>query len=160
MHRKLVVFVVLVVLVIGAAGFAFAGSWVGGPARKGDTACTPQARVEAISGLNLSDEQYASIRGFMSESFERMSQFRNVMAQKMHELRLMYWQKDPDLVGIEAKEAEITQLREEMRDQRNVHDQILEILDDEQKEAFEQVRGFGFRGGRGMSRMMRMKKGG
>jgi Spy/CpxP family protein refolding chaperone len=164
-----VVLTVLAALVVGAAGFASAGAWFAGPAaRLGENAPdrSPAARVEAISGLNLTDEQYAGIRGIMTASFERMTAFHSLMAQKMQELRLMYWQKTPDMTAIEAKHAEMEQLREQARDQQNMHDQILELLDDEQKEAFEQMRGFGMgmgmgRGhGRGMPRMMRKGNGG
>lgn len=143
-------------LLVGAAGFAFAGPWGFGPR---GAECDPAERIEAIAGLNLTDEQYAGIRGFLSDSFERMTALRTTMSQKMHELQLMYWQKNPDRDAITAKHEELTQLREQMREQPNVQEQIVGILDEDQKAAFEQVRGVaGFRGrhhGPGMGRMGR-----
>lgn len=159
MRKKLIAVAVLTALVVGAAGFASAGSWARERPAKTGAVCDPGARLDAIAALNLTDEQLASIRGFMTASFERTSTLQRTLAEKMHELRLMYWQKEPDRAGIEAKQAEVAQLREQMREGPKVHEQILEILSDEQKEAFEQLRGLCFGGGRRMPRMMRMMKG-
>lgn len=158
MRKKLLVIAVIGALTVGAAGFAFAGPW-GFGARGVD--CDPAERLDAIAGLNLTDEQYASIQGFMAESFERMTASRMIMSQKMHELQLMYWQKNPDSDAIAARHAEIVQLREQMREEPNVQEQIMGILGEDQQAAFEQMRGLaGFRGrprGPGMGGRMARK---
>jgi periplasmic protein CpxP/Spy len=138
MRRKLIGLVVLGVLVFGAVGFASAGPWMRG---MGGWAADPDAKIEAIGNLNLSDGQFASIREMLNAQFERQESLRVNLARKMHEYRLMFWQSDPDREAIGARMAEMNELREQMRESMPLHEQIGGLLTEEQRAALEEMRG-------------------
>ncbi|MEW6245024.1 MAG: Spy/CpxP family protein refolding chaperone [Bacillota bacterium] len=135
--RNLLIIGLVSVMVLGATGLALAAPW--GGLGRGDKMLGTEDCV--IADLNLSDEQVSQIQEIHSSAFERLSSIRNALFEKMFELRNMRWQKQPDAKAAEALQAEITTLREQMK---QVQQEMLEarnsVLTEEQLEKLSQAR--------------------
>jgi len=135
--RKLLVFGLVSVMVLGVTGLALAAPW--GGFGRGDK--MQNAGDCVVNGLNLSDEQVSKIQQIHNSAFEKLSSIRDALFQKMFELRNIRWQKEPDTEAAEALLAEITALREQMN---QVQQEMIEtrnsVLTEEQLEMLNQAR--------------------
>ncbi|MGE5542724.1 MAG: Spy/CpxP family protein refolding chaperone [Bacillota bacterium] len=116
----------------GMAGFGAAGRGAGQPG---------QGVAGLIEKLNLTDGQIEQIRKINTETFEQIQPLRESVCEKMLELQNLCWQRDPDEDAIEAKQAEIAALREQMSDiGEQAGDDLENILTEEQQEALSQLK--------------------
>jgi Spy/CpxP family protein refolding chaperone len=160
MARKPMVCLLVLALVVGVAGVAFAGARGMG---LGHGMLSPEAvgtRVEAIKSLGLTDEQVNQIQAMLQANYAANQQWRAQLAQKSLELRQLMWQKNPDQAAIDAKLAEINALREQFQEQRQTQQTLEDILTPEQLEQWRESAGGCGNGKRAvakraMGRMMR-----
>ncbi|MCR4429714.1 MAG: Spy/CpxP family protein refolding chaperone [Tepidanaerobacteraceae bacterium] len=150
MFKKALIFGVVGFLVLGIAAVAFAapgGRWGGGfgQAAAGNTNWAPP-----VTQLGLSDEQYAKLREIQNQAFEKLQALRDEMAKKMLELKNLYLQKDPDKNAIEAKQKELSELRDKMLQLRQDNiNEANKVLTQEQLDKLNSLRGNGFGRGAG-----------
>lgn len=148
MKKKLIVLGTTLILILGIAGGAFAAGWGGGPWAAGDGQWTPP-----IMSVNPTDEQLGKLQELRNDFFNKTQSLRMELQTKMFELRGLYLQKNPDQNQIDAKKAEVEQLRSQLYDLRQSERQELsKIFTQEQLDQMATQRGFGghgMRGGRG-----------
>lgn len=92
------------------------------------------ARVEAMRSLELTDAQVSEIQAILRETHTQIMQAQQQMTQLMYELQSLYWQKNPDQAAIEAKLAELSALRQQIREQQHAAERIQAVLTPEQQE--------------------------
>lgn len=139
MKKKIVILTVTLLLVLGivqvaaAAGFGFGG----GPyLRGGEKGTMP------VNGLNLTDQQVEKMRKLNEEHYAQSRELRIQLMDKMHQLRQLQLQKNPDQAAIEAKKKEITELREKLSGiARQYREQCRALLTEEQLEQLDEFRG-------------------
>lgn len=147
MRRKLTALVLATVLVLGAAGVAFASPWGFGLGR-GPRSGNVSAPAKVIASLNLTDEQVRKIQEIQTSSFEKLKELRDSLFQKVFELQSLIWQKNPDEKAIAAKQDEIKKLRQQMcQIQQEAREQMKSVLTQDQLNKLQQAWGHG--GGHG-----------
>lgn len=103
--------------------------------------------------VNPTDEQLGKLQELRNDFFNKTQSLRMELQTKMFELRGLYLQKNPDQNQIDAKKAEVEQLRSQLYDLRQSERQELsKIFTQEQLDQMATQRGFGghgMRGGRG-----------
>lgn len=142
MVRKAVVLGLIAVLALSLAGMAAAGPGKGGfrDGMRGD----PTAWAKRIQDLQLTDEQLSQIRTIQTSEFEKTQGLRTSLAQKMHELRMLYWQKNPDQNAITAKRNEISEIQKQLAAiAQETRDKMNKVLTQEQLAKIGQQYGFG-----------------
>jgi Spy/CpxP family protein refolding chaperone len=154
MFKKALIFGVVGLLVLGIAAVAFAapgGRWGGGFGRvSGQAAVGSTNWASPITQLDLSDEQYAKLREIQNQAFEKMQALRDEMAKKMLELQNLYLQKNPDKAAIDAKQKELSELRDKMWQLRQDNfNEANKVLTKEQQDKLNSLRGNGFGRGAG-----------
>ena len=144
MVRKAVIFGLVAVVLVAAAGVAAASPWGAGFRGFGPAKGPMPACGNLVQELNLTDEQLARIREIEAAAFEKLQGLRSQMFRKMFELRSLYWQKSPDQAAIEAKRAELNELREQINAiQKQMRDDLKAVLTEEQLAKIGQMRGPG-----------------
>lgn len=169
MSKKAFLAAAVVLLVLGVGAVAFASTYGGFGCGFGlfpgravyQAVYGSDGQGSIFSQLDLSDEQYAKIRDILNQSFEKMQALRDDMAKKMLELQNLYLQKTPDKDAVEAKQKELSELREKMLQLRQDNiDEINKVLTQEQLDKLNSLRGnglgkgagFGIGSGRGFGR--------
>jgi len=144
MVRKSFLIGLAAVLVIGITAVAFAA-----PNR---------TTVSPFAGLDLTDEQYSKLQEISDDFFDTMQDLRGKLAEKTHELRTLYLQKEPDEGAIEKLSKEISLIEEEMRGlHQDKFDNMSGLFTDEQLEELKASRGPAFGNNPGFSGMGRGK---
>ncbi|MDI3481649.1 MAG: hypothetical protein PWQ97_1304 [Tepidanaerobacteraceae bacterium] len=153
MFKKIFLTAAVVLLVVGVGAVAFASSSIGIGCGFGWNAAAYSNGngASVFDQLDLSDEQYAKLRDILNQSFEKMQALRDEMAKKMLELKNLYLQKTPDKDAIEAKQKEISELREKMLQLRQDNiDEMNNVLTQEQLNKLNSLRGNGLGKGAGL----------
>jgi Spy/CpxP family protein refolding chaperone len=137
--KKIMVFGVVTMLILGVAAVAVAAPGAGlGLGRS------------PITQLDLTDDQYSKLQELHKEYYEEkqtlMSQIRDINFN----LKSLYLQKDPDEKAIEAQQNKAESLKDQMIQLRDKqHNDVSKILTVEQQEKLEELRGPGLGRGAG-----------
>lgn len=142
MVKKIMVFSLVAILIFGVAAVAAAAP----------VTCLEFGK-SPITQLDLTDEQYSKLQALHKEHYEERQALMSQMRDIKFDLKSLYLQKDPDEQAIEAQQNKAEELREqiiELRDKQ--HNEVNNILTEEQQEKLEELRGQGLGKGPGMGR--------
>lgn len=131
MVKKIMVFSVVTILILGVTAVAVAAPGAGvGFGRS------------PIKQLDLTDEQYSKLQELHKEHYEARQVLMSKLRDINFDLKSLYLQKDPDEKAIEVQQNKAEELRSQISQLRDKQrNEVSKILTEEQQKKMEELRG-------------------